>query len=327
MMTRRALLIAPLALAAQSRKPGLAIAKDSFAVRRFTNTLDLLEHCHALGAAGIQATLSSLEPDFLRKLRGAAGEYGMYLELQTGLPKQDTAAFERQVAAAKELGARSIRTACLGGRRYETFSTLEEFRKFDSESRRWIEQALRIVEKHRIPLAIENHKDRTADELAALLKSYSSEYLGVCLDTGNNISLLDDPVEVVRVLAPYAITTHIKDMAVEEYADGFLLSEVPLGRGMLNSKQIVGTILAARPKADITLEMITRDPLKIPCLTEKYWATFPDRNGRHLANTLTSVRKHASKCPQLSGLSQQERLQREEENIKECLAYYREHIA
>ena len=37
--------------------------------------------------------------------------------------------------------------------------------------------------------------------------------------------------------------------------------------------------------------MITRDPLKVPCLTEGYWVTFPDLPGRHLAHTLSLVRE------------------------------------
>jgi sugar phosphate isomerase/epimerase len=63
-----------------------------------------------------------------------------------------------------------------------------------------------------VPLAIENHKDWTADEMAALMKEKASRWLGVCLDTGNNIALLDDPMATVEALAPYAISTHIKDM-------------------------------------------------------------------------------------------------------------------
>ena len=38
-------------------------------------------------------------------------------------------------------------------------------------------------------------------------------------------------MEVVEALAPRAFTTHFKDMALEEYEQGFLLSEVPLGTG------------------------------------------------------------------------------------------------
>lgn len=69
-----------------------------------------------------------------------------------------------------------------------------------------------------------------------------------------------------------------------------------------------------------------RDPLKIPCLTERYWATFPERNGRYLAAALAAVRKYPSKLEPLSGLSQETRPQREEEKFKESLSYFRERI-
>jgi sugar phosphate isomerase/epimerase len=328
-LTRRVFLAIPAliwtARAATTVQP-LGIAKDSLPLHAFKDTIEMLEHCHALGAAGLQSTLSSLDPDYLKRLRARADEFGMYLEVQGGLPRQDSALFDRQAAAAKEIGARCIRCACLGGRRYETFATLADWEKFIADSHAAIERAITIVEKHRVPLALENHKDWTAEELAALLKKYGSEYLGVCLDTGNNMALLDDPMETVRLLAPYAVTTHIKDMAVEEYPDGFLLSEVPLGQGMLDLKAIIQTIAAARPKASMTLEMITRDPLKIPCLTDKYWATFPQRNGKYLAAALAQVRKHSTKLPTVTDLPREAKLVREDDNIKQSIAFFRAHL-
>ena len=54
-----------------------------------------------------------------------------------------------------------------------------------------------------------------------LIERHGSEFLGVCLDTGNNISLLDDPMDTVAKLAPFAVTTHFKDVAVKEYSEGF----------------------------------------------------------------------------------------------------------
>ena len=83
--------------------------------------------------------------------------------------------------------------------------------------------------------------------MVALMQAKASRWLGVCLDTGNNIALLDDPMATVEALAPYAVSTHIKDMGVAPYPDGFLLSEMPLGEGMLDMRRIVDTIRRARP--------------------------------------------------------------------------------
>jgi sugar phosphate isomerase/epimerase len=177
-----------------------------------------------------------------------------------------------------------------------------------------------------MPLAIENHKDWTAEELAALIKSRSSEYLGVCLDTGNNIALLDNPMDAIETLAPFAFSTHFKDMAVEPYADGFLLSEVPLGEGIVDLRRAVAAVQRARPKTRFTLEMITRNPLQVPCLTDRYWTTFPDRNGRFLADTLRLVRDAAGRLQHLPHVDQESKaglMQLEEENVKQSLHYAR----
>ena len=306
----------------------MGVCVYSFGYRRPKSAYEFLEYCHELGAGGVQIGLDSLEHEYTQKLRRRAEQLEMYLEVLADLPSEDPSGFERTVGAAKEAGALCLRAACLSGRRYEIFSTLDEWKRFVTESRGKIARALPILEKYRMSLGLENHKDWTAEEQVALLKGYGSEYLGACIDTGNNIALLDDPMDVVERLAPYAVTTHVKDMAAEEYAEGFLLAEVPLGQGMLDMKRMCQVIARARPKAKFTLEMITRDPLKIPCLSERYWATFRDRSGECLARALSLVRahKHGQPLPRPDALDPAGRLRLEEDNVRQCLAYASEQL-
>jgi sugar phosphate isomerase/epimerase len=302
-------------------------ATSLMTARRPHDTYEFLDYCHSLGAGGIQASLASLDPEYVRKLRARAEQLGMYIEVMAELPRQDdTSKFERTVRAAKDAGALCIRSAALGGRRYENFSDLAAWQAFVAQSRAAIDRALAIAEREQLPLALENHKDWTAGELSAIIKDKSSEYLGVCLDTGNNIALLDNPTDTIETLAPYALSTHFKDMAVEPYADGFLLSEVPLGEGIIDLKRAVSAIHRARPKTRFTLEMITRNPLQVPCLTDKYWVTFPERNGRYLADTLRLVRDATTRLQHLPRVDHESRaglLQLEEENVQQCLHYAR----
>ena len=132
-----------------------------------------------------------------------------------------------------------MRTVLLSGRRYESFNDIAAFRRFADSSAQALKLAGPVVARHDIRLAVENHKDWRADELIRLLKQTGNDHVGVCLDTGNSIALLEDPMEVVEALAPLAFTTHFKDMALEEYRDGFLLSEVPLGTGILDLPRAV----------------------------------------------------------------------------------------
>jgi sugar phosphate isomerase/epimerase len=282
------------------------------------DTLEFLERCDGFGAAGIQAVLHG---DPLR-IRAEAEKRGMYVEAMVPLPSgDDTAEFEQGLKDAQAAGATALRAACLGTRRYETFKTFDAWQAHVAESERSLESALPLLDRYKIPLGLENHKDWTAEQLASLAKKYSSEYFGVCLDFGNNISLLDLPMDAIEKLAPYTVTTHVKDIAVDAYADGILLSEVILGTGLIDLPRAVSLITESRPKTRMNLEMITRDPLKIPLLREEYWGTLSDKKAADLARTLHFVnhKKSAGRLPQICHLTPAEVDWQEDENVKKCL--------
>jgi hypothetical protein len=121
-------------------------------------------------------------------------------------------------------------------------------------------------------------------------------------------------------------------MAVEPYEDGFLLSEVPLGDGFLNLKEMVQILQRKDPNIPFDLEMITRDPLKIPVFTKKYWVTFDDASsplpGRDIAAVLTIVRNNKPKAPlpRTTGMSTADQLKLEDENIARSIAYARQNL-
>ncbi|HBY59267.1 MAG TPA: xylose isomerase [Solibacterales bacterium] len=301
-------------------RSSMGIATTSYlTARRPADTYEFLEYAASLGAGGIQASLRSLEPAYGRKLRARAEQLGMYLEIMSGLG----AGLEERAAAAREAGALCLRAACLSGRRYETFDSLDAWKTFVTESEASLERAARIAEKVRIPIAIENHKDWTAEELAAYMKRLSSEWFGVCLDTGNNLSLLDDAYDVVERLAPYAVSTHIKDMALAPAPNGFLLSEVAFGEGQLDLKRIAATIRRARPATRMTMETITRDPLSVPCLESKYWITMRHLPATGLARTLALAAAYGKPLPRVAGMDRGALLRYEEDNVKASLYYAR----
>lgn len=333
-MTRRTFFAGSTALiaAAQTERPApstMGLSPDCFGIKKGPRTaLEHLEAAWRIGAGGVQAILPNFEPDYLKRVRQRAEELGIYLEITTPLPGPDTSQFERTLAAAKEAGARCIRSVCLSGRRYENFDTLESWQAFVADSEARLGRAAAIAARLKIPVGIENHKDWTVEEMVPLMRRYAGEHFGVCLDWGNNMSLLDDPVETVDALAPFIVNSHIKDMAVAEYEDGFLLAEAPLGQGMLDLPYFLKTIRRYRPDTRFSLDMLTRNPLKITCLTEKYWRTFPSRNGRYLARTLAMVRAHKPARPlvRIDGLSQEEKERLEEQNVRQCLDYARDHL-
>lgn len=297
---------------------------------RLGDPLEFLKHCHSIGAAGMQCDLGNRDETYTSQLRAYAEANDLFVEGSTSLPrdKGDVERFESRVRTAKRAGAKVVRIA-IGGRRYEQFDTAEQFKAFAERSWTSIQLAEPVVARHRMRLAIENHKDFRVPEMLDMLERLDSEYVGVCVDTGNSFALLEDPMDVVRAYAPWAHSVHLKDMAICEYDDGFLLADVLLGDGLLDLAEMVRILRKARPDIRFGLEMAARDPLKVPCLTEKYWATFDDVRGADLARTLRYVRAHAAdeeSLPRVSHLPLDEQVALEEENIKKCLRYASEHL-
>jgi sugar phosphate isomerase/epimerase len=336
-MDRRTFLAAlPAAMAAPTPRPPMGLVIHSFGARQrkplppaFTpvaDPLDFIAHAAALGAAGVQTRLVG-DP---ARLRAAAETHGLYLEGSVGLPTTDAEVdrFATELRTARAAGADVVRTVCLSGRRYETFDSAERFRRFAADARKAVERAEPVARRERVTLAVENHKDWRTDELVALVRGVSSERVRVCVDTGNSVALLEDPAATVAALAPFAATTHLKDMGVREADDGFLLSEVPFGDGFLDLPKLVGVLRAANPRVRLNLEMITRDPLRVPCLTERYWATLPDVPARELAAALARVRRHRSPkpLPTVAGLDHPAVLAAELANVERCLRYAAEKL-
>lgn len=308
----------------------LGVAATSYMITwRPDDALEFLEHCHSVGATGIQAEIACRDEGNLKLLRKRADEYGMYIEAFLPLLKGcHSGEFEQRLKAAESVGAVAIRAAFLETRRYETFPSLADWRTHVEQSRRELEAARPLLDRYKIPLGIENHKDWTADELVELMQRYGTEYLGVCLDFGNNLSLLDDPMTAIENLAPFTVSTHLKNMAVQPNRDGFLLSEVLLGDGFLDLPRAISLVKQVRPRTQFSLEMITRDPLKVPLLNDSYWATFPDRKAIDLARTLRFVNENAcaTPLPAMSHLSREQQLRLEDDNVIACLRYAEQHL-
>jgi sugar phosphate isomerase/epimerase len=290
---------------------------------------EFLDYCHNLGLGGAELTSPPTGPDAIAKLRDKMQSYNMYVLFDIPLPRSsaDVERFDGQVKAASEVGAYGLHAA-LTQRRYEQFNSLAEYQKSFEQNQAVVALAEPVLRKYRMRLALENHKGWRAVEQAAWMKRLGSEFVGVHFDFGNNISFLEDPMFTMETLMPWIFSCHIKDMSVQAYDKGFLLSEVPLGDGLLDLKKMVDTLRAKNPDMPMDLETITRDPLEIPIYTDKYWATFEDIPGRQVARMMEIVEKNPPKkpLPRTTGLDPAARKKLEEDNNLACIRYARENL-
>ncbi|HVF28500.1 MAG TPA: TIM barrel protein [Pyrinomonadaceae bacterium] len=315
------------------------IAYTSFPIRINQSALPVRSGGHSLpaekfidlvrsfGGDGCQmdvAQLSSTEADYLNRIRTSLEMKEMFLELSiSGRVLKDEEGFSRVATVAKHLGVTRLRVAFLGGRRYEEFAEMKQWEDFAAQWPQALKRIEPVLKRHRLLLGVENHKDWLADDLAEMLRRISSPYLGACIDFGNNLALLEDSMEVAQKLAPYVVTTHLKDMAISPYQEGFELSEVPLGDGFLPLSRIIGIIRQARPDVHFCLEMITRDPLKVPYLGDKYWVTYKGRDVARIRKFENRFLKRASgkTLPRITNLTIDRRLAVEDENVRRSTIY------
>jgi sugar phosphate isomerase/epimerase len=303
---------------------GRDILKSNAAALPAEGLLDLTEKFWAGGAQVDFSQLESHDPAYLSRVRARADKAGLWLELSVPSRYLESAdAYAQMAGVAGALGVDRIRVALLYGRRYESFATRDAWAEFDTKWRRHLAAIRRVVEKHPVRIGIENHKDFTGRELAELLTTLDSDRFGACVDFGNNISLLEHPMDTIRALAPFAVTTHVKDMAVRRADGGFELSEVPLGDGLVPLADAVAAIRAARPDARFCLEMITRDPLPVPYQLEKYWIAVdrpaPSALARFEQDVLGKAWKDA--LPRISHLSKTAQVDAEDDNVRRSVKY------
>jgi 3-oxoisoapionate decarboxylase len=299
--------------------------RDKSAKTQFVDGLSFFDYAHDLGADGVQTSVGSLSEGSTLKIKKRVESVGGYFEGDVRIPndEKELERFERDIILSKQAGADLARSFLSGSRRYETWKTREAFLEFRRQSSSRLAMVEPILAKHRFRLAIENHKDFTTAEMVELLDEFHSEWLGVNVDTGNNIALLEDPYEAVERLAPYAFSVHLKDMALQPHDKGFELSEMPCGQGYLDLGRIVDVLIGKNSQLNFSLEMATRDPLIIPCLTDDYWTTFEHRDNVQLERAIGNIKANLPKRPppSISGKSLEQQLIDEEHNNRISLAW------
>lgn len=196
------------------------------------------------GFAGVQLNINGPQGRFLgadpadaahvaRVRRHLAG-LGFFAEIGGG-HATDAPLVARQLELAAAVGADVLRTV---------IGFHDSIGQTIAQTRAAMEQVLPLARRLGVRIAIENHEDVTAAELRQLLDALDDPFVGACLDTGNDLVVYGDPLEAARVLAPRAISTHIKDQKLVRVAGTVYSAGVPLGRGDIDLPAILPVILS-----------------------------------------------------------------------------------
>lgn len=127
----------------------------------------------------------------------------------------------------------------------------------------WLKDAVKVAEEYNVKLAVENHIDYTADECVEILDRVDSPYLGLNLDTGNFLRLLDDPVEGAKKLADRVYATHIKDLKPVKglnATEWYFFSSTPVGDGLVNNQALAQILFDANYQGFLAVETDSLHP-------------------------------------------------------------------
>ena len=254
---------------------------------------DFLGMAKNLGVEGVSLEtcfLPSLEEQYLKDLGDSIADYGFESVFAWGHPAGlerglNTKAFEEMksmIPKTKLIGADIMRIVG------SSFTWYREDHKEHLE--RLIPmyvEATKIAEDNGVKLAVENHSDYTIDEMLTILEAVDSPSFGINFDTGNCVRLLDDPVAGMEKLAPYVLSTHIKDVTLHPSAkptDWYYFCGVPVGFGIVEMEKIIEILCKRDYQGMLAIEIDFPAPK---------WTNFEDEM---IAISVANLKKMVAKC-------------------------------
>ena len=150
---------------------------------------------------------------------------------------------------------------------------------------RELDVAIKIAQKYKIMLAIENGHHTAAADLAALIQAAESDWIGVCFDMGNPLTVPENPVEAAELLAPYCKSAHLKDVQVYRTVDGAMLLNCPLGAGVVEIPEVLRVLNSHHMDLPVFLQT-SAERVPVPVLNDDFLQRYPRITARALAGLL-----------------------------------------
>jgi sugar phosphate isomerase/epimerase len=252
-----------------------SVGGNNFTAEQFLDYLSSLKLTWAMISLP-QAVL--VDEAAVRRIREHADRLGIRLQLAYGSLCPTARAFNAQLGTVEDQLARALRAsqifgaACmrciLGGdpERPQIEMHIENMVKAIRPARS------RILDSG-VKLAVENHGgDLQAREMKAMIEAVGRDVMGVCLDSGNPVWMLEDPHMTLEVLIPYAETCHVRDSAVWKTPEGIAVRWVNMGDGNVDIDGWIRKFVQAKPGLPIIFEnLVSANPRVHSIYNLQFW--------------------------------------------------------
>ena len=331
------------AMAAQTQTPSKAknrIGVDLFSIRSSGySPFEYLDYSAKLGANLVHFSeirfIGNLEPDNLRKVRAHAEKLGIALELGMRSICPTSKAFdasqgtaeqqiERMLVSAKLVGSPIVR--CFLGTSNDRVGALPIEGHIENTIKVLRNVRSKVVDSG-LKIAIENHAgDMQGRELKSLVEGAGKDFVGVCLDSGNPLWVLEDPHVTLETLAPYVLTSHVRDTAVWRVPEGAAVQWVRMGDGNIGIDSYVKRYVELCPGKAITLEIIVTGPRKYAYFDPKFWEGYQNIKAAEFARFVALVDKGEPR-PASPPVPKEQMPQREREDLEASLRWVQNFVA
>lgn len=284
----------PLAAAAVAAPPAgevpVKLGFDSYSVRAFQwKAPQLLEYAAGLKLDTIQfsdlADYESHDPAYLQKVKDQAARLNIAIDAGMGCICPSSKAFSKNGPPARDRLLEGLRISkAVGSTAMRCYMGSNADRLGPPGIEAHMANTIGLFQSVRsealdlgVKIALENHAgDMQAREVKTIIEESGKDFVASCLDTGNPVWCIEDPFVALETLAPYVVTTHVRDSAVFETPRGAAWQWVALGDGSVDLVRFVEQFRKLCPKSSMQLEIITgRPPAVHPYFEADFWKAFP----------------------------------------------------
>ncbi len=273
-----------------AQETGVKLGFDTYSLRAFQwKAPRLIEYAASQKLDTIQLSsldnYDSLDAAYLAKVKGQAARANIVLEAGTGCICPSSHSFSKNGPPARERVLEGLRVAkAVGATSMRCFMGSSADRLGPLPIEAHMENTIQVFRSVRsealdlgVKIALENHNgDMQAREVRTVIEQAGKDFVGSCLDTGNPLWVVEDPLVTLEILAPYVVTTHVRDSVVFEHPRGAAGQWVALGDGNVDFARFTERFRAACPGVAMQLEIITgRPPTVLPYLEPDFWKAFP----------------------------------------------------
>lgn len=300
----------PRALAATARR-GIKLGLDNFAVRDMGwKAPQLIAYAAQLKTDSLFISdldaFETLDEAALRELRKRAEDQGLQIHLGTWSICPTSVSFRKNRGTAEEHLALGLRSAkALGSPVIRVVLGNGDDRKTPGGIEARIADTVKVCKSQRslaldlgVKIAVENHAgDMQAWELAGLIEQAGKDYVGANLDAGNAAWTLEDPLESLEILGPYAATTSLRDSMIWESPNGAVVQWTAMGDGVVDWKKYFDRFAVLCPGVPVHIETISGFNREFPFLQDTFWAPWPKARARDLARFVALARRGKPRDP------------------------------